>query len=880
MRQVHSKTLNTRELKLSPRSPGSLRYYVYLAVVALCLLTTASLFAQANSPLDTLSGAVAADTTDTLKTLPAPKKSAVEGPVKYWAEDISFSIPEQVTHLEGKAKIVYQAITLTAGVIDIDWEKNRLEAKGIADSTDSLGNPVYRDLPVLTEKGEEPIKGFRLEYDFKNNRGRVTEGRTRLEPGFYQGEDIRKVGKETLFIKEGYFTTCDLENHPHYYFRSSKMRLRLRKQVVAAPVILYIEDVPVFIVPFAVFSLQRGRRSGLIIPKFGQSGFGGRYLQDFGYYWAPSDYWDFTFLSTFYEKTGIVYTGNLQYKKRYVFNGRVNGSYSPKDVRTGARVERWQFNFDHFHKISPTLTLSGKGSFVSDTKFLQDYYTDFDQRTNQTLMTNVSLKKTLPGSRSLSVNIRREQNLQTDRLDYDLPDVSFRQPALALFSTKSSEKSWYHNIRYSYNSTLKSSGSNIPVMDNTTGQTLYFNRTRASGWGHDITPTFSTKFLKYFNLSPTLSFQELWAAEYLDYRLDDSTNAVVADTVKGFRARHLLTNMGIGVRTTFYGLFEIPFSPLKVIRHKIDPSVSLRYQPDYSDPVFGYYQAIRDSSGQVVDRRDRFSNNVFHSGTPRGKVRGLTFSVSNLFQGKLLRKEEEKKIDLFRVDFGTAYNFALDSLRWSDLNTSFQAKPYNRLNISLNARHSFYKKSPTGSGRINEYVWADGFNLPDLINWSMNVNYGISLKPPGGEKKEKALSPDSLAAPASDIDVLSDDTDILKNRDFQNFEGLNIPWNVDLNFTYSYNDNGSAVTQRFDANLNARLRLTKNWNISYQSRYDIKNWEIVNQRFRIERDLHCWVLNFEWSPDPNFSYYRLEIRIKEPILRDLKLTKSANPTPF
>jgi lipopolysaccharide assembly outer membrane protein LptD (OstA) len=852
---------------------------IFFIIGLIGLITPSIMSAQEPfTPLadSTLAGA-ASDTADTLKTLTPPKSSTVEGPVKYWAENILFSLPSQTTHMEGNAKIVYQSITLTAGKIDIDWSKNYLVAEGVADSTDSLGNQVYRDLPVLTEKGEEPIKGFRLEYDFTNNRGKVLEGQTDMEPGHYRGENIRKVGKETLFIQDGYFTTCDLEDDPHFFFRSDKMRIRLKKEVVAKPIIMYIADVPIFALPFAVFSLKRGRRSGIIIPKFGQTDFGGRYLQDFGYYWAPSDYWDLTMLATFYEKTSIVYTGNFQYKKRYVFNGRVNGSYSPKDVRTGQKRERWQLNFDHFHKIAPTLTLSGNGSFVSDKQFLQDYYSDFDTRTNQTLRTNVSLKKTLPGSRTLSINLRREENLQTERLDFDFPDVSYRQPSMPLIPSKSSKKSWYHDIRYSYNSSLRSSGSRIPITDSQTGETSGFNTTSATGWGHDITPTFSAKFLKYLNLTPSMSFQELWVAEYLDYRLIDSTNTVAADTIKGFRARHLLNNIGLNARTTLYGLFDIPFSPLKVIRHKIDPAIGFRFQPDYSDDVFGYYQTLRDTSGKEI-KQDHFANNVFRSGTPRGKVRSLTFNVNNLFQGKLLRKEEEKKIDLFRVDFSTAYNFALDSLRWSDLRTTFQSKPHNRLNISLNARHSFYKKNATG-GRFNEYVWSDGFKLPDLIDWSLNINYGLSLRPPGDKKEEAPL--DTLAQLSSDeLDLLTDQTDILKNRDFRNFEGLQIPWSVDLNFTYSYSDNGDRVTQRFDANLTARLKITKNWNISYRSRYDIKNWEIVDQRFRIDRDLHCWQMSFDWSPNPNFRYYRMEIRVKEQILRDLKLTKSANRTPF
>jgi hypothetical protein len=144
-------------------------------------------------PPDSTLATAAGDTTDTLKTLTPPKSSKVEGPVKYWAEYISFTIPDQTTHLQGKAKIVYQNVTLTAGTIDIDWAKNCLVAEGVADSTDSLGNQVYRDLPVLTEKGEEPIKGFRLEQSRKSFRRPNRHGTGALSRGEYSQSGQRNA---------------------------------------------------------------------------------------------------------------------------------------------------------------------------------------------------------------------------------------------------------------------------------------------------------------------------------------------------------------------------------------------------------------------------------------------------------------------------------------------------------------------------------------------------------------------------------------------------------------------------------------------------------------------------------------------------------------
>ena len=367
-----------------------------------CLLLLPPLLSAQVRPATT--DTTASDTTaraDSLQTLETPRSATIEGPVRYKAEFIRFNVPEQTTEMRGKVRIEYQNITLTAGEVSIDWRQNRMIAMGVADSTDSLGNAVYRDLPVLVEKGDSPITGFRLDYDFRTKRGRVLEGRTEMDPGYYRGERIRKIGNETLLIRDGYFTTCDNEDHPHFYFRTNRMRVRVKKTAVAKPVYLYIADVPILAAPFAVFSLRKGRRSGIILPNYGENSYGGRFLEDFGYYWAPNDYMDLTLLASFYERTGLNYTGKLVYKKRYSLDGVVDGSYAPKDVTTGEKRERWQLRFRHNQTIGQTWSITGQGNFTSDKNYLSDYYTDYDQRTNQNLETNVSVRKKLPGSRSL-----------------------------------------------------------------------------------------------------------------------------------------------------------------------------------------------------------------------------------------------------------------------------------------------------------------------------------------------------------------------------------------------------------------------------------------------------------------------------------------------
>ncbi|MFQ5583114.1 MAG: putative LPS assembly protein LptD, partial [Calditrichia bacterium] len=777
----------------------------------------------------------------------------------------------------GNVKIEYQNITLTAGKVIIDWNNNTMRAMGIADSTDSLGNPVYKDFPVLTEQGTEPIKGEILEYNFNTKRGKVFEGRTKMEPGYYNGREIVKFGKESLLIRGGCFTTCDIEDHPHYYFCSSKIRVRLNKRAVAQPIIFYIADVPIFPLPFGVFPLEKGRRSGLIVPKFGENASTGRYLEEFGYYWAASQYWDATFLLSFYEKTGLLYRGEIRYARRYKFNGNFNGSYAPKDVLTGEKKERWDFNFSHQHTFSPTARFSASGSFRSDKDFTKDYFTDIEKRLDQNLLVNALFTKSWTKSRnSLTLSVRRNENLQSGQLDYELPNLIFSMPSKSLIPVKpgaGNKDAWYTRTKINYNTNFLSKGSR--VAGESEGD---LESSLKTAWQHRIGLTAPQKVFKYFNLNLNANLQELWVPEYLNYTFVDSLNDAVKDTVKEFRARHIF-DVGVNARTTFYGIWSMPISPLKVIRHKVDPSVGFTFTPDFSDPRYGNYQTFTDTSGKEI-KKDRFAETLF-AGTPRGGRKSMNFALSNLFQGKIISEGKERKIDLFRLNFATSHNFNADSLKWSDLTTNFNASPIQNLTVVMGARHTFYKPTSDGTGKRNEFVW-QGANpqFLRLLNWNIRLNSRIHLKAPEPQR-EKATPIDTLTTEDSLRILQQEQEDITRRNTLDEIRGFKAPWDVNMNFNYSYTWNEiNRGSEQFNVNVDARIQLTKNWRIQYFVNLNILDKNIEYQRFIIYRDLHCWEMSVEWAPNPGFDYYRLEIRIKDQFLRDLKLTRTASGGPI
>ncbi len=64
--------------------------------------------------------------------------------------------------------------------------------------------------------------------------------------------------------------------------------------------------------------------SGFIIPTFGDTRQQGYFLQNGGYYFALSDYYDLSILGDYYTNGSYALRFESGYAKRYKFNGRVN----------------------------------------------------------------------------------------------------------------------------------------------------------------------------------------------------------------------------------------------------------------------------------------------------------------------------------------------------------------------------------------------------------------------------------------------------------------------------------------------------------------------------------------------------------------------------
>ncbi len=834
---------------------------------------------------------------DTIQTKKEKPKQELEGPIHYEAQIIENLMGEKKTILTGRAKVSCQKMVLTAHRITVDWDQRVLLAEGVLDTVwiknedgDSLQVEQLTDLPEFSESGDV-MTGEVMAYNFETRKGRVVRGRTAYEDGFYSGKVLKMVKAKTLNVGEAEYTTCDKKENPHFHFWSKKMKIMINDKVVMKPIVMYIGHVPVAALPFGYFPIQKGRHSGILIPRYGTStytvnnvAYSNRYLKGIGYYWAPSDYFDVKASFDYFEKSGTLFRGNLRYAVRYKLSGNISGSWTRKNFDiSGVKERRWDLVVNHFHQISPTTTFSVNGKFISSGSFYNDLSTSREYRLQREIRSNAKFNKKLGKSGGIDVYLNQTRNLETDNVSEVLPQITISNrwtnllPKPGSTGKKSSKNRWYHafTVPYSFDikvlhSRQKSSYSSNDVTEK-----------RRAAWDHSLSLYTSPKLFGWLTFSPRISYQETWYDRQKEYTLDPATNSIQEREKKGFFALRTFSS-SLSMNTKLYGLFRFPFLKTTQFRHVMTPSLSFSYHPDFSKEKYGYYQAVEDTSGMVT-MKDRFSDLLFRS-TPRGESQSLSASIKNLFQMKTGEEDNIKKFDLFNWDLSTSYNWKVAQFKLGDLSSRLQGSPGKNLNLTLNTSYSFYQTDKDGSKVNRLYVddidrndWKDWFKHRwarlTYIDASARIHLKRGTKTTADKKPE--LPEDFGTVPISTEnlgDVPGDRFDI-----DDEVTGLNIPWDLTLNLNYTENRrNPLDISKTFWSNINLDFNLTKNWKISYRARLDLVEKEFVSQDFVFYRDLHCWEARITWTPTGAYKRFFFRINIKSPVLKEFKYEKSTS----
>jgi hypothetical protein len=783
--------------------------------------------------------------------------------VKYSARDsMRFEVLSQKLYLFGDAKVEFEDIALTAGYVELDLKNNYVIAGGAIDSTGKIG---YK--PVLKQE-EEDITADTIKYDIKNKKGLMKNISTVQGDGYITSETAKRDSNNIYYIKNGKYSTCNLE-HPHFYINMTRMKVIPDDKIVTGPAYLVLGNVPTpLAIPFGFFPNKRGRSSGILIPSYGESPELGFYLRDGGYYLGISDYFDLALKGDIYSKGSYGLKSISNYNRKYKYSGNVALGYSrfrfgePEFADFRVRNDfnlRWIHNQDA--KAKPGVRFSANVNILSSSYNQLNSYNTTDYLSN-TFQSNVAWSKSWKNF-NLSTNFRHSQNTLTRKVDLSLPQVAFSMnrlyPSKLLNKSGIQKNKWYDKIGVSYNSDFE---NRISILDSNLFRPESIDSIKL-GLRHSI-PINAAFNAGMFNINPNFTFNSLWYFNNIRKQYDGN-DVLQTDTIKDFRIANSFTT-GISATTKLYGFYTYKNARIKAIRHVLTPIAGFAFRPDFFNQKYGYTDTIYQSNSTAPYTYSIFEQGIYGA-PPVGKQMSLNFGIDNnlemkLRPGKKDTTEKDKKIVLVEsFSVFSSYNYAASVFNLAPFNLNMRTKLYKSLITFVgSAILDPYKISDLGK-RYDKFVWEDKFSLGRLT--SANGAISATLRSKNKSKPDKTKRDDKAYNQEYEY--------VMSHPEY--YVDFNIPWTLSFsyNLRYAKPDTLANITQALT--FNGDVNLTQKWKIGFNSGYDFVKQDFTYTSVNIYRDLHCWEMSFNWVPFGFRKSYTININVKSSVLQDLKLTR-------
>lgn len=577
-------------------------------------------------------------------------------PTGYLGQRAVYTTDEGLLRLIGDAQVEREGNQLTAdSIIYRDY----------ADLVEAYGNPRVQ--------GEaQELTGDVLYYDLVTRRATAWRARTEVQESatwIVTGDLTVENAEDTrIYATSGHFTTCDLAI-PHYHFEADQIKIVRDKYLVGRPARLYFGRVPVAVLPFFVQSLEQGRRSGFIVPRFSltdvvrNSGHT-REISDLGWYWAVNEYLGAQLTGRWRSGAYTALTGNVDWRWRRQFL-QGHAGFTRYWEQTGER----NFSVDGSTSWRPDerTSMSGSGRFTTSSRFIRESTIDPMEAT-QDLNSSFSISRRFDWG-TVATGATMRQSISDGELVYTLPTFSVNPTPITLFRAPNPDlASWYSNTSINWNFRAERSGT-----DNRGSLTA---RTQDSQ-DLDLSGQFSVNVGR-FNVSTSGSLDQraleeltgfqfgneviercpdagsgllrvpcdtiagghsdkgLWSAG-IGYQQDligqttltptlGLSQEVRRDSLTGFEYLQgpMRMNFGAGLSTAIFGFYNGGVGPFARIRHRLSPTVSYRYSP-----AVDQNEAQERAWGQIESR----TQNV------------ITLGFNQTFEAKLKRPQRSQAAD-------------------------------------------------------------------------------------------------------------------------------------------------------------------------------------------------------------------------------------------
>ena len=844
-----------------------------------------------------------------------PKKDAIDAPVFYECTDSMVWSRTGNAYLYGAGKVRYDKIELTADVIKLNMDSSVVHATGSIDTTGmSVGLPIFMD-------GGTPYESDKMSYNFKTKKGFINNVYTQQGDGFIMGGKAKKDSAGIFYSQDGKYTTCDAE-HPHFYVRLTRAKVRPKKDVVSGPLYLVVEDVPLpLALPFGYFPFTSSYSSGIIMPTFGDETERGFYIRDGGYYFAISDKVDLRLTGEIFTKGSWGLGAASTYAVRYKYSGSVDFSYlvtknGEKGLPDYAVGKNFRLQWSHRQdpKVHPNSNFSASVNFATASYERSNLSSLYNPVLNSQSMrtSSVSYSYTFPNiGLSLSTTMNVAQNMQDSTLSLTLPNLSISLSKKYPFKRKkrAGDERWYEKISLSYSGQMSNS---ISTKEDKVFKSNLVKDWR-NGFKHNIPVSATFQLFGFLNITPSFNYTERWYFKKINQEWDYATNSVAKDTVYGFN-RVYNYNLSISANTTLYGFYQpagfLKNSRVHTVRHVFKPSISFSYAPDFGAEHYGYYDTYvyTDENGEARTVEYSPYQGSLYGIPSRGKTGSISFSVSNNVEMKWRTKNDSlKKISIIdELGASLSYNLAAKTKPWSNLSTRLRLKLTKNYTFSFNATWATYAYAFNDRGQVivgDRTEWSYG-RFGRFQGMSQNLSYTFNNKTfskikqwfQGSDEDEDADTQEKEGASEEESpkggSLKESKTKKAKDATVDNdgYMPFKFPWNLTISYGIMMAENTAAKinvkTMRYpykftqNMNISGNIGISDNWRINFTSGYNFQFKKLTTTTMNISRDLHCFEMSCGIVLSPytsfNFSFRATSQMLADALKWDKRSSGSSN----
>lgn len=812
---------------------------------------------------------------DTIYSIDTDFESIIRAKAK---DSIFNDLKNKQLHLFGEAELYFEDVTMKASYLLVDFNKKEVLASYTYDKdSNRIGLPIFTD-------GSEEIEAAKIRFNFDTKKGYILEMKVKQDENFLYMEVAKRQANEEVHFKKGRFTHCDLEE-PHYHFQLSKAILIPQKRIVSGPMNLWIKGVPTPLgLPFIFIpqKKQNQHNHGIIFPQFAIQSPYGMGFQNLGYYIPINDSLQTTVYANLYSRGSWGLSNSTDYKIRYKFDGNLNVGYQlfkagfPDDGSQRKLTVRWTHR--QSEKANPFWNFNASVNFNSDnaTKtslevLNKDYF-------NNSTNSDININRLFPGKPyTAGIKISARQNSLSKNIALTSPFASFNVSRFSPFARRKGavgSKKWYEQIGMTYN--IEGQNRNTFSDSLLKNQRLdLFKNTLLNGFSQNTTiQTAVGLFKNTWKLNPSLTYGNKINFQQIRKKYDAASNSTVVDTLRQAGMSQSLS-FNAQLTTVVYSYYRFVGKNKPLLRHVLTPSFGLRYTP-------GLNKLITDSVGvnKAPVTYSAFERSLYTESA--GKTSSvLSFGFNNTFE--LKTKSAKDTLTGFRktriidaLSISGTYDFMKDSMKLSDINTSLRINPVNFINLLANANFSPYDWNDSTNQKKKEFAIDTRGQLVRMLNFSLSTTLVFTSKE--GRKK------------------LNENKDLFNsnwNADFQYFAqhpdryiDFSIPWKMSVSHIYELNrsDKPKILGRQFNqvntVQISMDVSLTKRWKVIWNMYGDIQSQRVINAKFSMVRDMHCWNLSLDWTPIGLNKNFLLRINSTSNLFKDAKIELKKPPVIF